>query len=184
MKSRMEELYRKEIVSKLQKELNLDNVMQVPRISKIVLNMGVKEAVADSKVLNGIRDLICLIAGQSAVKTFAKKSIAGFKLREGSPIGVMVTLRRKRMYDFLDRLINVAIPNIKDFHGVKPGFDGNGNFNLGIKDWMVFPEVDYDKVDKARGLNLTIQTTAKSDEHAKALLKSFNMPFIKDKDLG
>ncbi|MCF7899035.1 50S ribosomal protein L5 [Candidatus Babeliales bacterium] len=177
MKSRLEELYKNEIVPSLQNKLKFRNVMQVPKVSKIVLNIGVKDAVSDGKILDGIKNIISQIAGQMAVKTYAKKSIAGFKLREGVPIGVMVTLRGKMMYEFLDKLVNISIPNVKDFHGINPKFDGNGNLNLGIKDWMIFPEVDYDKVDKVRGLNITIQTTAKLDEHAKALLKDFNMPF-------
>ncbi|MCK4651344.1 50S ribosomal protein L5 [Candidatus Babeliales bacterium] len=180
MEARLEKLYKEKIKLKLLEELNLKNLMQVPKISKIVLNMGVKDAVADSKVLNLVKDVITQIVGQAAVTTSAKKSIAGFKLREGMPIGVRVTLRRKRMYDFLDKFINIALPRVRDFHGFAQKFDGNGNLNVGIKDWMVFPEVDYDKVDKIRGLNVTIQTTAKSDEQALALLKSFNMPFGKE----
>ncbi len=177
MKSRLEDLYKEKVRSSLKEQLKLKNIMQVPRVEKIVLNMGVKDAVADSKVLKKVEDIISKIAGQVTVRTKAKKSIAGFKLREGMPIGVMVTLRGENMYNFLDRLINIAIPRIKDFHGLKPKLDGNGNYNLGLKDWMVFPEVDYDNVDKSRGLNITIQTTAKADDHAIALLKSFNMPF-------
>lgn len=163
----------------LQKELGLENVMQVPRLSKIVINTGVKDAVGDSKVLNAVRDIISDIAGQSAVRTRARNSIAGFKLREGAPIGVMVTLRKKQMHDFLNKLINIALPGVRDFRGVTTKFDGNGNYNLGIRDWFVFPEVDYDTIDKSRGLNITIHTTAKDDEGARALLKSLNMPFRK-----
>ena len=180
-KSRLETLYRKEIRKNLHKQFGFKNLMRVPKVSKIVLNIGAKDAVADSKVLNAIKDTIEDIAGQASVKTFAKKSVAGFKLREGMPIGIMVTLRRKRMYDFLDKLINVALPRVRDFHGLKSKLDGNGNFNLGIRDWMIFPEVNYDKVDKVRGLNITIQTTAKSDEEAFALLEGFSMPFMKNK---
>lgn len=180
MKSQLQDLYKNKVRSSLKDELNLKNIMEVPRILKVVLNMGVKDAVADNKVINSVRDIFSKIAGQAAVKTKAKKSIAGFKLREGQPIGVRVTLRGDNMYYFLDRLVNIAIPRIKDFHGLKPSLDGHGNYNLGLKDWMVFPEVDYDRVDKSRGLNITIQTTAKSDNHALALLKSLNMPF-KDK---
>ena len=180
MKSQVEDLYKNSVRAKLKEELGLDNIMQVPKVLKVVLNMGVKDAVGDSKVLNNIVDLMTTIAGQRVVKTRAKKSIAGFKLREGMPIGVSVTLRGKRMYSFLDKLINIAIPRIKDFHGLRPKFDGNGNYNLGLRDWMVFPEIDYDKVDRSRGLNVTIQTSAKSDEHVFALLKALNMPF-KDK---
>jgi len=181
MKARLEEIYFNKLRSTLIKELNLKNVMLAPRLSKIVLNIGVKDAVLDSKVLNLVKDTISSIAGQSAIRTYAKKSIAGFKLREGMPIGVMVTLRRKKMYDFLDRLINIALPRVKDFHGLNPKFDGQGNFNLGIKDWMIFPEVEYEKVDKSRGMNIAIQTTAKTNEHAEALLRSFGMPFKNDK---
>lgn len=177
MKSRLEVLYKEKVSSSLKEQLKLQNVMQVPRIAKVVLNMGVKDAVADSKVLKKVEDIITRIAGQATVRTRAKKSIAGFKLREGVPVGVMVTLRGNNMYYFLDKLINIAIPRMKDFHGLRPKLDGNGNYNLGVKDWMVFPEVDYDKVDKSRGLNVTIHTTAKSDDHAVALLKSLNMPF-------
>lgn len=179
MESRLKKLYKEEICNNLKKELDLKNIMQVPKVSKIVLNMGVKDAVGDSKVLKLIQEVITNIAGQHAVRTYAKKSIAGFKLREGMPIGVMVTLRGNRMYDFLDKLINITIPRVRDFHGLRVKLDGNGNYNLGIKDWMVFPEIDYDTVDRPRGLNVTIHTTAKTDEHAVALLKSFNMPFIK-----
>lgn len=177
MKSQVEDLYKEKIRFSLKDELKLKNIMEVPKVTKVILNMGVKDAVGDSKVLNDIKDLISKIAGQAAVKTKAKKSIAGFKLREGMPIGVTVTLRGKQMYYFLDRFINIAIPRIKDFHGLKPKLDGNGNYNLGLKDWMVFPEIDYDKVDKSRGLNVTVHTTAKSDAAALALLKGLNMPF-------
>lgn len=180
MESRLEKLYKETIRGNLQKELGLSNIMQVPKISKIVLNIGVKDAVGDSKVLNAVKKTIEQITGQAAVKTVAKKSIAGFKLREGMPIGVCVTLRRHKMYDFLDKFINVALPRVRDFQGLSLKFDRQGNYNVGIKDWMVFPEIDYDKVDRVRGLNVTIQTTAKEDEHALALLKSFNMPFKKE----
>lgn len=177
MKARLEELYQKELRDKLKSELNLANIMQVPRIEKIVLNMGVKEAVNDSKALNSIKEILERISGQSVVKTKARNSIAGFKLREGVAIGVRTTLRGKKMYAFLDKLINLALPCVKDFQGVPTKFDGQGNYNLGIKDWMIFPEVDYDIVDKSRGLNITIQTTAQDDAAGRALLKSFNMPF-------
>jgi len=177
MKSRFEELYKTKISPELKKDLTLKNIMEVPRINKIVINTGVKEAAADSKVLQGVKEIIEGIAGQAAVKTKAHKSIASFKLREGSAIGIMVTLRGKRMYDFLDKLINLALPCVRDFQGVSIKFDGSGNYNLGIKDWMIFPEVDYDKVDKSRGLNITVHTSTRNDEHARALLKAFNMPF-------
>lgn len=177
MKSRLKELYTTKIRTELQGELGLSNIMQVPKIEKIVVNIGAKDAVSDSKVLAGIKDILSSVAAQAAVQTKAKKSIAGFKLREGMPIGVKVTLRRSNMYHFLDKLINVVLPAVRDFQGVTVNFDGQGNYNLGITDWMVFPEVDYDKVDKNRGLNITIQTSASTDAHAFALLKKFKMPF-------
>jgi large subunit ribosomal protein L5 len=177
MKSRLEELYKSKICPELFKELKLKNVMMVPSISKVVVNIGVKEAVADSKVIASTKDILSQIAGQSAVKTVARKSIAGFKLRKGVPIGVMVTLRCSQMYHFLDKLINVALPLVRDFRGVTTKFDGHGGYNLGLKDWMVFPEVDYDKVDKSRGMNISIHTTTDNDAHALALFKKFNMPF-------
>ena len=179
MKSRLEEIYKTQLRPSLQQELGLKNVMQVPKVSKIVLNIGVKDAVADSKVMVQVKDLLGKIAGQAVAQTAAKKSIAGFKLRQGMPIGTMVTLRGATMNHFLDKLINIVLPAVRDFQGVSPKLDGNGNYNLGIKDWMVFPEIDYDKVDRSRGLNITIQTTAKSDAQALALLKKFNMPFQK-----
>lgn len=179
MKSRLEEQYKTEIRSALKKELDLPNVMMVPKISKIVLNIGAKDAVSDSKIIGHIRGVLSNIAGQAVVATRAKKSIAGFKLREGVAIGTRVTLRGSNMYHFLDKLVNIVFPTVRDFQGVTTRFDGQGNYNVGIKDWMVFPEVDYDKVDKSRGMNITIQTTANSDEHGFALLKAFNMPFKK-----
>jgi len=177
MNVRLETLYKDKIRAELQKELGLENVMEVPRLTKIVLNTGVKESVSDSKVLNVVKDIMDRIAGQYSVKTKAKTSIAGFKLREGALIGVMVTLRGKQMYAFLDKLIHLALPCVRDFQGVGLAFDGRGNYNLGIKDWMIFPEVDYDIVDQSRGLNISIQTTAKNDDYGRALLKHFNMPF-------
>ena len=179
MESRLRKLYKETIHKKLGGELGLKNIMQVPKISKIVVNIGVKEAVSDSKVLNSIKETIQEITGQAPVITKAKKSIAGFKLRAGMPLGVRVTLRKDKMYDFLDRLINLGLPRVKDFQGIKTKLDGRGNYNLGIRDWMMFPEVDYEKVDKSRGLNITIETTTDSDSEALALLKSFNMPFRK-----
>ena len=181
MSCHLKELYKSKLRAALQKDLKLENIMQVPRLSKIVLNIGVKDAVGESKVLNGVVAVMTKIAGQAPVKTRARKSIAGFKLREGSPIGVMVTLREKAMYDFLEKLITVSLPAVRDFQGVTTNFDGNGNYNLGMRDWYVFPEVDYDTVDRSRGLNITIHTTAKEDAHAHALLQGFNMPFRKDK---
>ncbi len=179
MSSRLEELYKTKLKFDLQKELKLDNIMRVPRISKIVVNTGVKDAIGDSKVLNGIQEVINSITARSSVKTRARKSIAGFKLREGFAIGVKVTLRGGAMYDFLDKLINVVLPSVRDFQGVGNKFDGSGNYNLGIKDWFVFPEVDYDKIDKSRGLNVTIHTNASIDASAHALLGCFGMPFKK-----
>lgn len=176
-KARLEEQYSKEIRSTLQKELELTNVMETPKLTKIVLNVGVKDAISDGKVLQVVEKIIALISGQKAVRTIARKSIAGFKLREGMPIGVKVTLRSRRMYEFLDRLISTALPKVRDFQGVPSKLDGRGGYNLGIKDWSIFPEVDYGMSAKAYGLNITIHTTAKCDEHGLALLKSFGMPF-------
>ncbi len=176
--ARLKELYTKEIAPKLKQELGLENVMEVPRITKITLNMGVGEAVGDKKILeNAVNDLV-KIAGQKVVVTAARKSIAGFKIRDGWPIGCKVTLRKDRMYEFLDRLISVAIPRIRDFRGVSPKqFDGRGNFSMGVTEQIIFPEIDYDKVDKLRGLDICITTTARTDEEGRALLKAFNFPF-------
>ncbi|NBV40873.1 50S ribosomal protein L5 [bacterium] len=177
---RLEALYKNTISKELQKELELPNVMQVPRLEKIVLNVGVKEAVTDSKVIGTVERIITAIAGQASVRTKARKSIAGFKIREGMPLGVKVTLRRDHMYEFLDRLINLSLPMVRDFRGVSKKFDRRGNYNLGIKEWVIFPEVDYDTADRILGLNVSIHTTAKTDAHAYALLKHFGMPFKKD----
>ena len=176
--ARLKDLYSKEIAPKLKQELGLANVMEVPRITKITLNMGVGEAVGDKKILeNAVNDLI-KISGQKAVVTKARKSIAGFKIRDGWPIGCQVTLRKERMYEFLDRLISVAIPRIRDFRGISPKqFDGRGNFSMGVTEQIIFPEIDYDKVDKLRGLDICITTTARTDEEGRALLKAFNFPF-------
>lgn len=176
-KARLEELYTTKIRKELQQELEISNIMQVPKVSKIVLNVGAKEAVADSRVLGKIAATLELIAGQKTVQTKARKSIAGFKIREGMPLGVMVTLRKKKMYEFLDRLISIALPNVRDFRGVGVKFDKQGNYNLGVKEWTVFPEADTTSNDKAYGLNITICTTAQTSEHARALLKAFKMPF-------
>lgn len=166
--------------AQLQKELALANVMTTPRLEKVVINIGQGEAVQNIKVLEGAVQDLTLIAGQKPVMTKAKNSIAGFKLREGMPIGCSVTLRGERMYEFLDRLINIAVPRIRDFRGFSPkAFDGRGNYTLGIKEQIVFPEIDYDKVDRVRGLGITIVTTAKTDVQAKALLDKFNFPFRK-----
>jgi len=178
-KARLEELYNTKIRSQLKKDLELKNIMEVPKISKVVVNVGIKDAVKDSKVLKPVAEVVAKITGQMPVRTVAKKSIAGFKLREGMPIGVKVTLRRRRMYEFLDRLINVALPEVRDFQGVTKNFDRRGNYNLGIKEWIVFPEIEYNVGDKIYGLNVTIATTARNDEHAFQLLKSFGMPFKK-----
>lgn len=179
-KTRLEVLYKEKIVPALQKELNLENIMQVPKISKIVLNIGVKEAVGDNKVLPKVQEILSKIAGQAAVKTVAKKSIAGFKIRQGMPLGTMVTLRGRRMYEFLDSLINLALPMVRDFRGVSKKFDRRGNYNLGIKEWVVFPGIDYDTYSKVYGLNISIETTTSDDKQAYALLKNFNMPFVRD----
>jgi len=180
--SRLQELYKKEIVPGLMKKLNFKSVMEVPKISKITLNMGVGAAAKDKKVLqNAVADMT-LIAGQKPIITLTKKSIAGFKIREGWPIGCKVTLRKEQMYEFLDKLINVSIPRIRDFRGFSAkSFDSNGNYSLGIKEQIVFPEIDYDKVDMIRGMDITITTTAKNDADAKELLLAFNFPLIVNK---
>ena len=170
--------YTEEISSALKEELGLANVMEVPRITKIVLNMGVGEAIGDRKQLDAAVENMEAIAGQKAVVNNARKSIAGFKVREGFPVGCKVTLRRGRMYEFLDRLINIAIPRQRDFRGISPrSFDGRGNFSMGMTEQIVFPEIDYDKIDKIRGLDIGIVTTARTDEQARALLRAFNFPF-------
>jgi len=174
-KPRFQETYLK-LRPELLKRLNLTNIYEVPRIEKVVINVGVKEAVADSRALNLVTQTIDNIAGQKSVKTVAKKSIAGFKIREDMPIGVMVTLRKTQMYHFLDKLINLALPRVRDFQGVSPKFDGNGNYNLGIKEWIIFPEADQN-LEKVHGMNITIQTSAQNDAHAFELLKSLGMPF-------
>jgi large subunit ribosomal protein L5 len=176
-RARLQELYEKEIRLNLQKDLALKNLMEVPRLEKIVVNIGLKDAVGDSKKIQSIVDVLALITGQRPVQTKAKKSVAGFKIREGMPIGIMVTLRKRFMYEFLDRLINLVLPMVRDFQGVGAKFDQRGNYNLGIKDWVVFPEVDYNVTDRVQGLNITMHMSTKKDEHARALLKSFGMPF-------
>ena len=174
----LKEMYRTEIVAKLQEELGLKNVMAVPRISKITLNMGVGEAVGDKKVLEHAVSDMAKIAGQKPVVTKSRKSIAGFKIRDGWPIGCKVTLRDERMYEFLDRLINISIPRVRDFRGISPKqFDGRGNFAMGETEQIIFPEVDYDQIDKLRGMDITIATTAANDEQGRALLAAFNFPF-------
>jgi large subunit ribosomal protein L5 len=178
--ARLQEFYQKEVVGQLQEQLGLSNVMEVPRITKITLNMGVGEAAADKKIIDKAMDDMQLIAGQKPLKTLARKSVASFKLRDGMPIGCKVTLRRERMYEFLDRLINIAIPRIRDFRGLNPkSFDGRGNYSMGVEEQIVFPEVDYDNIDSIRGMDITLTTTAKTDEQARALLQAFNFPFKK-----
>lgn len=175
--SRLQETYKKEIVPKLMERLGVKNVMAVPRITKITLNMGVGEALADRKVLEHAMSDLTLITGQKPVACKARKSVASFKLREEFPIGCKVTLRRERMYEFLDRLINVAIPRVRDFRGVPSrSFDGRGNFSMGVKEQIIFPEIDYDKVDSIRGLDICITTSATNDEAGRALLEEFNFP--------
>jgi large subunit ribosomal protein L5 len=179
--SRYQQLYREKLAPELQKKLGYKSVMQVPKLLKITLNMGVGEAIADKKIVdNAIRDLT-QISGQKAVKTLARKSIAGFKIREGMPIGARVTLRGKRMYDFLERLVCITIPRIRDFRGVSSKFDGRGNFSMGVREQIVFPEIEYDKVDTIRGLDIAITTSASSNEEGRALFDAFNFPF-KDKE--
>jgi len=176
--ARLKEVYTKEIIPQLMKEFGYKNVMQVPRLEKIVVNMGLGEAIQNVKILDSAADEIATITGQKAVITKAKKSIASFKLRQGMPIGCMVTLRKDRMYEFIDRLMNISLPRVRDFKGVSAkGFDGRGNYSLGIKEQLIFPEIDYDKVDKVKGLNISIVTTAKTDEEGRALLKIMGMPF-------
>ena len=175
---RLQTLYREEIRDQLKEDLGLNNVMQVPRFEKIVLNMGVGEAVAQAKLLDGAVADLTTIAGQRPVITRAKKSIANFKIREGNPIGAKVTLRGPRMWEFLDRLINLAIPRIRDFRGLSPrSFDGNGNYSFGVTEQLIFPEVDYDSIDTVRGMDITIVTTAITDEEGRALLEAFSFPF-------
>lgn len=178
-KARLEESYKNTIRSALKEELQLPNIMQVPGINKVVVNVGVKDAVSDSKVLQQVADIIQKITGQRPIRRSARKSIAGFKLREGMPIGVMVTLRGKMMYEFLDRLITLALPKVRDFQGVSTKLDGHGNYNLGIKDWSIFPEIDFEMSKKTYGMNITIQTSATKDEHGLALLTQLGMPFKK-----
>jgi len=178
MSARLREKFQKDIAPALQKELALKNPMAVPRLHKIVVNMGVGEATQNAKILDPAVGELGQITGQKPIVTKAKKSIAAFKVREGQPIGAMVTLRGDRMYEFLDRLINVVLPRVRDFRGVSTkSFDGRGNYTLGLRDQLIFPEIDYANVDKLKGMNVTIVTTAKSDNEARALLKSFGMPF-------
>ena len=176
--ARLQQTYREKVVPDLMKQFGYTSVMQVPRITKITLNMGVGEAVADKKLLEAAAADLTKIAGQKPVTTKARKAIAGFKIRAGYPIGCMVTLRGERMFEFLDRLVTVALPRVRDFRGISSrAFDGRGNYNLGVKEQIIFPEIEYDKVDKVRGLNISITTTAESDDEAKALLSAFRFPF-------
>ncbi len=177
---RLKQKFREEIIPALMKRFNYRSPMQVPRVEKVVINMGVGEAVQNPKVLDGAMQDLALISGQKPAVTRAKKSIAGFKLRAGMPIGCKVTLRGDRMYYFLDKLINIALPRVRDFRGVSPkSFDGRGNYSLGLKEQLIFPEIDYDKVDKVRGMDVIIVTTAETDEEARELLQAFGMPFRK-----
>lgn len=177
---RLKRFYNEQLRKELQEKFSYGNALQVPQLDKIVINMGVGEAVADSKKVNSARADLEAISGQKAVVTKAKKSIATFKLREGMPVGVKVTLRRDRMYEFLDRLVTIALPRVRDFRGLNPkSFDGRGNYNMGLKEQLVFPEIEYDKVDQVWGMDITICTTAKSDDEARALLSGFNFPFTK-----
>lgn len=176
--ARLKERYQKEIAPALAKEFAITNPMAVPRLDKIVLNMGMGEAIANAKVLDTAVEELRAIAGQKPVITKAKKSIASFKLRQGMPIGVMVTLRGERMYEFFDRFVSVALPRVRDFRGVSPkAFDGRGNYTIGIREQLIFPEIDFNRVDKLRGMNISIVTTARNDDEARALLKGLGMPF-------
>jgi large subunit ribosomal protein L5 len=180
MAPRLKEKYRKEIIQKIKKEFSYKNVMQVPRLEKIVLNMGMGEAIDNKKLLEAGVEEMTLISGQKPVRTRAKKSVASFKVRKGMEIGCKVTLRGDRMYEFLDRFINIALPRVRDFRGVsKDSFDGRGNFAVGIKEQIIFPEIDYDKVEKIHGMDIVICTSAKTDEEAKKLLEYFGMPYSK-----
>jgi large subunit ribosomal protein L5 len=176
--ARLKELYNTEMIPKLMKDFSFRNVMEVPKLEKIVINMGLGEAIQNVKILDSAVVEMAAIAGQKPVITKAKKSIASFKLRQGMPIGCVVTLRRDKMYEFLDRLVNVSLPRVRDFKGVSPkGFDGMGNYSLGVKEQLIFPEINYDKVDKIKGMNITIVTSARNDEEGRALLKLMGMPF-------
>jgi large subunit ribosomal protein L5 len=178
--ARLQKQYDTELKGQIQAKLGLKNVMEIPRITKITLNMGVGEAVADKKILtNAVGDME-KIAGQKAVKTLARKSVAGFKIRDGYPIGCKVTLRRERMYEFLDRLVNIAIPRVRDFRGLNPkSFDKQGNYSMGVSEQIIFPEINYDEIDTIRGLDITISTSARNADEGRALLEAFNFPFKK-----
>ncbi len=176
--ARLQDLFSEEIRPKLQQELGLKNIMEVPRITKITLNMGLGDAVGDKKILEHALGDLAQITGQRAVVTKSRKSIAGFKIRDNWPIGAKLTLRRERMYEFLDRLVNIAIPRVRDFRGLSPkSFDGRGNFAMGVTEQIIFPEIDYDKIDKIRGMDIVITTSARDNDQGRALLKAFNFPF-------
>ena len=176
--ARLKELYRNELAPKLKEELKLANVMEVPRVTKITLNMGLGEAVTDKKVVENALSDLEKITGQKGVITYSRKSIAGFKIRDGWPIGVKVTLRNDRMYEFLDRLLSISLPRMRDFRGLNPrSFDGRGNYSMGVKEQIIFPEIDYDKIDALRGLDITLTTSARNDEEGRALLNAFKFPF-------
>jgi len=176
--SRLQKMYNKELLPRLKKELNLDNVMQVPRLTKITLNMGLGEAIGDKKIIENATGDLQKITGQKPIVTYARKSIAGFKVRDGWPIGLKVTLRRKKMYDFLERLLAISLPRVRDFRGLSiKSFDGYGNYSLGIKEQIIFPEIDYDKIDVLRGLDICITTSARNNIEGIALLRSFSFPF-------
>jgi large subunit ribosomal protein L5 len=178
MAARLKDRYQKEVAPAIAKEFGITNPMAIPRVQKVVLNMGMGEAIANAKILDTAADELRAITGQKPVITKAKKSIASFKLRQGMPIGVMVTLRGDRMYEFLDRLVSIALPRVRDFRGVSPkAFDGRGNYTIGVREQLIFPEIDFNKVDKLRGMNISIITTARNDEQARALLKGLGMPF-------
>jgi large subunit ribosomal protein L5 len=178
MTTRLEKIYKEQIVPKLMERFGYANVMQVPRLSKVTLNMGVGEAVGNKKILENALADMTKIGGQKPVTTLARKSIATFKIRDGWPIGCKVTLRRNRMYEFVDRLVNIALPRVRDFRGISGrAFDGRGNYNMGVKEQIIFPEIDFDQVDAMRGMDIAITTTARSDEEAKALLEAFSFPF-------
>ncbi|GAA6205174.1 50S ribosomal protein L5 [Colwellia sp. 1_MG-2023] len=178
--AKLHDLYKDTVVAELQKKFDYKSVMQVPRIEKITLNMGVGEAIADKKVLEHATNDLTAISGQKPITTVARKSVAGFKIREGYPIGAKVTLRGERMWEFLERLISISVPRIRDFRGLNPkSFDGRGNYSMGVREQIIFPEIEYDKIDKIRGMDITITTTAKSNEEGHALLTAFNFPFKK-----
>ena len=178
--SQLQSFYNEQVIPKLKEKFGFTNVHQIPRLKKVVLNMGLGEAIQNIKILDSAVEELANISGQKPVITRARKSIAAFKLREGMPIGCMVTLRRKRMYDFVNKLVNIALPRVRDFRGISPkAFDGAGNYSLGIKEQIIFPEIDYDKIDKIKGMNITIVTSAKNDDEGRELLKLMGMPFRK-----